>query len=402
MSRVVSDTERIEPLVAHNIPDLIVNSLMITGIAAILFYLDARLALLTLLPIPLLLLAAVTLGGRTKEAFKHAQARLADFSALLQDNISGIKEIQIFTRERYEGQRVRRRSERYTVDLLTALRIMAIYHPTVEFLARRGRFSSSFSGAGRWSRGLLPVEDLVAFFLYQSMLYQPIMLLARMNEQVQMALASSERVADLLDEEPDVKEAKSPVTLGRVRGEIVFENVDFSYVPGVEVLKGISFRVRPGESLALVGPTGVGKSTIASLIPRFYDPTGGRHPHRRRRHPQRLAPVAPGQYQHGAAGYVSLQRDRAREHPLRQPRKEPGGGGRGGPDGQRPRVHHGAARRLRHPHRRAGRQAVGRAKAAPLHRPGDPEGRAASSSWTRPLPPWTWRRKASSRMPSAA
>nr|MBO2485154.1 ABC transporter ATP-binding protein [Bacillota bacterium] len=276
MSRVMSDTERIEPLVAHNIPDLIVNSLMITGIAAILFYLDARLALLTLLPIPLLLLAAVTLGGRTKEAFKHAQARLADFSALLQDNISGIKEIQIFTRERYEGQRVRRRSERYTVDLLTALRIMAIYHPTVEFLGAAGTFLIIFFGGRAVVQGLLPVEDLVAFFLYQSMLYQPIMLLARMNEQVQMALASSERVADLLDEEPDVKEAKSPVTLGRVRGEIVFENVDFSYVPGVEVLKGISFRVRPGESLALVGPTGVGKSTIASLIPRFYDPTGGR------------------------------------------------------------------------------------------------------------------------------
>src|SRR5690606_22844681 len=234
------------------------------------------LALLTLLPIPLLLLAAVTLGGRTKEAFKHAQARLADFSALLQDNISGIKEIQIFTRERYEGQRVRRRSERYTVDLLTALRIMAIYHPTVEFLGAAGTFLIIFFGGRAVVQGLLPVEDLVAFFLYQSMLYQPIMLLARMNEQVQMALASSERVADLLDEEPDVKEAKSPVTLGRVRGEIVFENVDFSYVPGVEVLKGISFRVRPGESLALVGPTGVGKSTIASLIPRFYGPTGGR------------------------------------------------------------------------------------------------------------------------------
>ena len=276
MARLLHDTEHIEPLVAHNIPDLIVNSLMIAGIASILFLLFPSLALMTLLPIPLLLLAFFTLGGRTKRAFKHAESRYADLNALLQDNISGIKEIQIFTREKHEGQRVRRRSERYTTDLLTALKIMAIYHPTVEFLGAAGTFLIIFFGGGAVIQGQLPVEDLIAFFLYQSMFYQPIMLLARMNEQVQMALASSERVADLMEVEPDVKEARNPVQLGRARGEIVFDHVSFSYVPGVEVLKDVSFHVRPGESLALVGPTGVGKSTIASLIPRFYDPTAGR------------------------------------------------------------------------------------------------------------------------------
>lgn len=276
MSRVVNDTNHIEPLVAHNIPDLIVNSLMIAGIAAILFYLFPSLALLTLLPVPLLVITVLAFSGKTRRAFKTAQEKLADFNAILQDNISGIKEIQIFTREQHEGQRVKRRSERYTDNLLTALKIMAIYHPTVEFLGAAGTFLIIFFGGRAVIQGQLPVEDLIAFFLYQGMFYQPIMLLARMNEQVQMALASSERVADLLDVQPDVKEPKNPVRLGRARGEIRFENVNFSYVEGVPVLQDISFTVRPGESLALVGPTGVGKSTIAGLIPRFYDPTSGR------------------------------------------------------------------------------------------------------------------------------
>lgn len=276
MSRVVNDTNHIEPLVAHNIPDLIVNSLMIAGIAAILFYLFPSLALLTLLPVPLLVITVLAFSGKTRRAFKTAQEKLADFNAILQDNISGIKEIQIFTREQHEGQRVKRRSERYTDNLLTALKIMAIYHPTVEFLGAAGTFLIIFFGGRAVIQGQLPVEDLIAFFLYQGMFYQPIMLLARMNEQVQMALASSERVADLLEVQPDVKEPKNPVRLGRARGEIRFENVNFSYVEGVPVLRDISFTVRPGESLALVGPTGVGKSTIAGLIPRFYDPTSGR------------------------------------------------------------------------------------------------------------------------------
>lgn len=276
MSRIVNDTTHIEPLVAHNIPDLIVNSLLLAGIAAILFSLDAQLALWALLPIPFLAAAALLFSGRMREAFKQAQEKLADFNAVLQDNLSGIKEILIFNRERHEGKRVEARSKRYTADLLSALRIMAIYHPSVEFLGTVGTILMIFFGGVAVLQRSLPVEDLVAFVLYLGMFYQPVMLLARMNEQVQMALAGSERVAGLLDVEPDVRESKRAASVGRLRGHIRFESVDFSYVPGVPVLKEISFEIRPGESLALVGPTGVGKSTIASLIPRFYDPTAGR------------------------------------------------------------------------------------------------------------------------------
>ena len=276
MSRVVNDTTHIEPLVAHNIPDLIVNTFLVAGITGILFYLNPTLALLTLIPIPLLAFVVLTFSKRMRDAFKSAQEKLADFNAILQDNISGIKEIQIFTRERHEGRRVATRSRRYTVDLLHALRIMAVYHPSVEFIGTVGTILILFFGGLAALRAELAIEDLVAFLLYLGMFYQPVMLLARMNEQVQMALAGAERVCDILAVEPDVKESKEPRVLREVRGEIEFHGVHFAYREDVPVLHDISFRIRPGESLALVGPTGVGKSTIASLIPRFYDPTRGR------------------------------------------------------------------------------------------------------------------------------
>lgn len=275
MSRVVNDTERLEPLIAHNIPDLIVNVTVLLGVSGILIYLSPLLALLTLLPIPVILLVVWVFSGRMRAAFRTAQAKFADLNAVLQDNISGMKEIQVFTRERFERRRVADRSEGYTSKLLRALKIIAIYHPSVEFAASLGTVIVLLFGGRAALQGNLPVQDLVAFLLYLGMFYQPVTLLARMNEQVQMALAGADRVAEVLDVESDVVEEPRPIRLERAVGRIEFDQVNFSYTDDIPVLKDISFTVEPGETLALVGPTGVGKSTIASLIPRFYDPTSG-------------------------------------------------------------------------------------------------------------------------------
>ena len=276
MSRVVNDTTNIEPLIAHNIPDMIVNVTILAGITGILFYLSPQLALLTLIPIPLLVGVVWLFSGRMRDAFRVAQKKLADLNAVLQDNFSGMKEIQVFTREPFEKERVTDRSQGYTVKLLRALRLIAVYHPSVELAASLGTVIVLFFGGRAALAGTLPVEDLVAFFLYLSMFYQPVTVLARMNEQVQMALASSDRVAEVLDATSDVVEKPRPVRIGRARGRIEFQGVHFAYTEGNPVLKDVSFVVEPGETLALVGPTGVGKSTVASLIPRFYDPTAGR------------------------------------------------------------------------------------------------------------------------------
>lgn len=276
MSRIVNDTTHIEPLIAHNIPDLIVNVTVLFGITGILIYLSPQLALLTLIPIPLLIAVIWGFSGRMRTAFRTAHEKLADLNAVLQDNISGMKEIQVFTREPFEQGRVTRRSQGYTTKLLRALKIIAVYHPSVELAASLGTVIVLFFGGRAALNGTLPVEDLVAFFLYLSMFYQPVTVLARMNEQVQMALASSDRVAEVLDVQSDVVEAPHPVRLGRAKARLEFEGVDFAYTDDTPVLKDISFVVEPGETLALVGPTGVGKSTVASLIPRFYDPVAGR------------------------------------------------------------------------------------------------------------------------------
>lgn len=276
MSRVVNDTQHIEPLIAHNIPDLIVNVTVLMGITGILIFLNPTLALLTLIPIPIIIWVIWLFSGRVRTAFRAAQAQFADLNAVLQDNISGIKEIQIFTREPYERGRVAERSDGYTTKLLRALKLLAVYHPSVEFAASLGTIIVLFFGGRAALQGQLPLEDLVAFMLYLSMFYQPITILARMNEQVQMALAGADRVAEVLDVESDVVEAPRPIRLQRAEGRIEFQNVHFAYQEGVPVLEDISLTIEPGETLALVGPTGVGKSTVASLIPRFYDPTSGR------------------------------------------------------------------------------------------------------------------------------
>ena len=276
MSRVVNDTQHIEPLIAHNIPDLDCKRHCVVGHHgnSHLSQPDARFADAD--PHSHHLAGHLAVQRSVRSAFRAAQAQFADLNAVLQDNISGIKEIQIFTREPYERGRVAERSEGYTVKLLRALKLLAVYHPSVEFAASLGTIIVLFFGGRAALQGQLPLEDLVAFMLYLSMFYQPVTILARMNEQVQMALAGADRVAEVLDVESDVVEALVPSACKRAQGRIVFENVCFAYQEGIPVLEDISFTIEPGETLALVGPTGVGKSTVASLIPRFYDPTSGR------------------------------------------------------------------------------------------------------------------------------
>jgi ABC-type multidrug transport system fused ATPase/permease subunit len=275
LTRVISDTRDIEPLLAHYIPDMIVNTLLLAGVALILFSLNPTLALLTLIPIPFLALAARKLGSRMDGAFRAAARGLGMLSSVVQDNISGIKEIQIFTQEEREFGRVSELSQRNTRDRLYALKLQAILVPTFELLAGVGLIIVVWFGGHTAIQGGLAVEDLVAFVLYLNIFYQPVTLFAQMNEMLQVAIAGVERVHEVMDIPPDVADAPDAVDPGRLQGEIILSKVRFDYVEGIDTLKDISLTVKPGQTLALVGPTGAGKSTISSLIPRFYDVTEG-------------------------------------------------------------------------------------------------------------------------------
>ncbi|HHW31925.1 MAG TPA: ABC transporter ATP-binding protein [Clostridiaceae bacterium] len=276
MSRTSNDTSTLESLIAHSTPDLIVNILILIGVTVILFSINPVLALLSLITVPFLAIAASYFAKRVLPQFKNSQQALAEFNATLHDNLQGIKEIQIFNQQEREKERIRRKSNSHVKTLLRVLKLSAIYHPSIEFFSNMGVVIVIGFGGYLASAGKVPLKDIVTFILYLNMFYQPISTLGRLNEDMQNALAGASRIFEVLDTESDVKEAKNPVELGRVKGRIVFENVSFSYIEGNNVLNNINLEINPGELVALVGPTGVGKTTLISLICRFYDPTEGR------------------------------------------------------------------------------------------------------------------------------
>ncbi len=275
MSRVVNDTRNLERLVAHAIPTIVVNVAVLIGLLAILFSMNPALAVYTLIPIPFLAWAVLKFSVISRPLFRGAQEKIAEVNAILQDNFSGMKEIKAFTQEEYESKRTKNRIVEHVRVMLHALRVSAIYQPGIQFISGTGTVIVIFFGGRLALEGALPIEDLVAFLLYLNMFYQPITALGRINEGLQQALASAERIVEVLDAEPEIVEADDAKELPPVQGEIEFENVSFEYEKEIPVLKGVSFHCDPGEMLALVGPTGVGKTTIARLIPRFFDVTSG-------------------------------------------------------------------------------------------------------------------------------
>jgi ATP-binding cassette, subfamily B, bacterial len=275
LTRLSKDTADMEPFMAHDVPDIIVNVSMLVGISAILFSLDPALAALTLVPLPLLAFFVVRFSDRMHEAFTRARGHYGALSALLQDNLSGMKEIQVFSNEVRENRRVRSQAQRHTRDRLKANKLEALWTPGIEVIAGAGTVIVAWFGGRAALQGTLPVEDLVAFVLYLGLFYQPLRLLARTSEGFQEARTGAQHVCEVLDVQPDVVDPPGGLDCGRVRGTILFENVDFEYEPDLPVLNNVSFEIKPGQTLALVGPTGAGKSTIVSLIPRFYDPTRG-------------------------------------------------------------------------------------------------------------------------------
>lgn len=275
MSRATNDTATFEALIAHAVPDLITNILILVGVIAILFAMNTYLAFLTLIPVPFLILGGWLFTKKILPNFREAQKSLADLNATLQDNISGMKEIQVFNQQQREKNRIQKRAKKYADSILSALKLSAIFHPTVEAISSFG--TVIVVGFGGWLalKQRISVPDIVGFLLYLNLFYQPISTLARVTEELQQAIAGSDRVFEVLDTEPDIKDTKEAVDIKTSKGEITFKDVNFHYIPQSPILQGINFTAKPGQMIALVGPTGVGKTTIISLIARFYDPVSG-------------------------------------------------------------------------------------------------------------------------------
>ncbi len=276
MSNVVNDTDLFEQFIAHAIPDVVVNVITLVAVTAVLLGLNWKLTLLSTIPIPLVIASLQIYAKRVRPAFRTRQKELGDLNALLNDNLSGIREIKAFTRESDEARRVHERIDNYRQSLLKALRLMATFQPFVDFTSSLGTLIVIFFGGQLALQGSLAVADLVAFFLYLDMFYAPVRNLSGAWEAVQSSLAGSDRVAELLTERQEPHTTPGAVILhGRACGDIALKDVSFAYVESAPVLEGISLDIPAPSVVALVGPTGVGKSTLVSLIPRFYDVTKG-------------------------------------------------------------------------------------------------------------------------------
>ncbi|MBR4342492.1 MAG: ABC transporter ATP-binding protein [Lachnospiraceae bacterium] len=276
MSRVVNDTRDFELLYAHMIPDLITNFVTFIGVLIILLSINVKLALITCCPIPLILISGVIFAKKVRPYFKASQKVMGELNAQLQDSLSGLHEIQAFGQEAYEGERVKKKSFEQVVAMLKALKASAVFHPCVELLSSAGTVLVVFFGGYLAYREQISIADIVAFVLYLSLFYAPVSGLANLLENLQQSLAGAERVTLILDTPSAIQNSLKAHKLENVKGAITFENVSFNYENKIPVLRDISFSCEPGMMVALVGPTGVGKTTTAQLISRFYDVTDGR------------------------------------------------------------------------------------------------------------------------------
>lgn len=274
MSRVINDTATFENMIAHAIPDMITNIITLVGVLSILLWINPFLAALICIPIPFLALMSFVLR-RIRKYFRTGQEKIAELNGILQDNFSGMKEIQVFNKQIHEHERVDLKSWEYSTALIKALFYSGILNPAVGFITSIGTVIVLIAGPVLAIRSGLMISDVVAFLLYLNLFYAPISQLTRIIEDLQMALAGAERVFEVLDTEPAIKDKPNAVNVQKLSGQLSFMNVSFGYKDEMKVLDNVSFDVKPGEMVAIVGPTGVGKTTISALITRFYDPDEG-------------------------------------------------------------------------------------------------------------------------------
>lgn len=276
MSRMINDTRQLEVLIAHSLPDMATNVIVVAGVAVMIFRINPLLALYTLIPVPFILLLSRLFTTKVAPLFKINQEVLAGLNGHTQDNLSGMKEIQAFGKEGKESLGMKDYCRHYSFVNIRANFYNAMYHPAVEFITSIGTVIVMGAGGYFVMRGRMSTADIVGFFMYLSLFYSPLSALARLAEDIQVSRACGNRVLELLDTESEIKEDDDANDIPTSSGDVRFDNVVFGYSGDSKVLDGISFDVKPGKMLALVGATGVGKTTIVSLLERFYDPQSGK------------------------------------------------------------------------------------------------------------------------------
>ena len=276
MSRITSDLFDISELLHHGPEDLVISIIKIFGSFLILFGIDVKLALVAFAFVPLMLLYALYFNTRMKRAFKRNRVKIAEINSQIEDNLSGIRVVKSFANEAVEQEKFKEGNQGFLAAKKNSYLYMAGYHSGLQALTTLITIAVLVAGAALITDGQVAVADLVTFLLYINTFTEPVKKLINFTEQFQNGYTGYERFMEMMAIEPDIADCLDAVELKGVKGDISFDNVSFHYEENTEtVLNHINLEVKAGSYMALVGASGAGKSTLCSLIPRFYDVSGG-------------------------------------------------------------------------------------------------------------------------------
>lgn len=276
LSRITSDLFDITELLHHGPEDVVISAIKLLGAFIILLVINAKLAFVAIGFVVIMLLYAVAMNGRMRGAFRENRARIADINSQIEDSLSGIRVVKSFSNEKTEMDKFEEGNSRFVDSKKKSYRYMGTYNSGMGVFSTLITVGSLLMGAWLMMKGELSAADLVTFLLYINNFTEPVKKLVNFTEQFQNGYSGYERFVEIMNIAPDIKDKEDAKSLDRVQGEIQFEDVSFHYSENKEnVLSHVNLDVRPGEYVALVGSSGAGKTTLCSLIPRFYDVTGG-------------------------------------------------------------------------------------------------------------------------------
>lgn len=277
LSRITSDLFEISELLHHGPEDVVISLIKFVGSFIILCTINAKLTLVTFIFLPPILIYAFLLNGKMKKAFKMRRERVAEINTQIEDSLAGIRVVKSFGNEKVEMEKFEEGNEAFVDSKRISYRYMGLYHSGLGAMTTMVTIGVLGAGSIMLTQGKLEVTDLITFLLYINNFTEPVKKLIDFTEQFQNGYTGYERFLEIMEVEPDIKDAPDAVDLKDVKGEVVFENVSFRYEEGLEsVLSHVNLKVHAGEYLAIVGSSGGGKTTLCSLIPRFYDVEDGR------------------------------------------------------------------------------------------------------------------------------
>ena len=276
LSRITADLFDISELLHHGPEDLVISIIKFVGAFAILVFINVRLALAAFFFVPFLILYAIYFNKKMKKAFRENRARIADINTQIEDSLSGIRVVKSFANEKVEMKKFRQGNERFVNSKKLSYKYMGTYNSGMGAFTTLITISVLLTGAFYLTKGAMPVEDLVTVLLYISNFTDPVKKLITFTEQFQNGYSGYSRFLEIMAVAPDIQDAPEAKEVNDVKGAIDFENVSFAYEGTQEkVLSHVNLKVKAGEYVALVGSSGAGKTTLCSLIPRFYDVTEG-------------------------------------------------------------------------------------------------------------------------------